>query len=70
MAKYNLIGIDGNAYSIMGYVKNAMKKEGMSSEEINDYTEDATSGDYNHLLSTSVAMIEMLNKKYDDYDKC
>ena len=28
--KYNLVGIDGNAYSIMGYVTDAMKEEGFS----------------------------------------
>jgi len=28
MEKYNLIGIDGNAFSVMGYVQNAMKHEG------------------------------------------
>lgn len=58
---YSLVGIDGNAYSIMGYVQNAMKKEGKSREEIQAYLKDAQSSDYSHLLSVSHKMIEELN---------
>lgn len=36
--KYNLVGIDGNAFSVMGYVRNAMRAEGFSREEIEAYT--------------------------------
>ena len=32
--KYNLVGIDGNAYSVMGYVIQAMKRERFSKSEI------------------------------------
>ena len=61
--KYNLVGIDGNAYSVMGYVIQAMKREGFSKSEIDDYQADAKSGDYNHLLSVSAEMIEKCNNK-------
>lgn len=37
MEKYDLIGIDGNAFSIMGYVVSCMKKEKMSKDKIDDY---------------------------------
>lgn len=70
--KYSLVGVDGNAYAVMGYVRNAMKKEHCSSEEIEKYTNDAKSGDYNHLLVVSLEMIEMLNEDIgddeDDFD--
>ena len=56
--KYNLVGIDGNAYSVMGYVIQAMKREGFSKSEIDDYQADAMSDDYNHLLSVSAEMID------------
>lgn len=62
MEKYNLVGIDGNAFSVMGYVMNAMKSEGKTREEINKYREDAMSDDYNHLLSVSVEMIDKLSQ--------
>lgn len=60
--KYSLIGIDGNAFSVMGYVRSAMKKEGKSQDEINKYIEDAKSGDYNNILSASLDMVDKLNK--------
>lgn len=59
--KYNLVGVDGNAYSIIGYVRKAMSTEKCSREEINRYLEDAMSDDYHHLLVVSVAMIDKLN---------
>lgn len=31
---YSIVGIDGNAYSIMGYVEKAMKDCGCAEEEI------------------------------------
>ena len=61
--KYNLVGIDGNAYSVMGYVIKAMKRERFSKSEIDDYQADAKSDDYNHLLSVSAEMIEKCNNK-------
>ena len=66
--KYNLVGIDGNAFSVMWYVREAMRKEGYSIEERKAYTDDATSGDYNHLLVVSIDMINKLNEKYSDVE--
>ena len=59
--KYTLAEEDGNAYAIMGYVCKAMKREGKSNEEIDNYLEDAKSGDYRHLIDISVEMCERLN---------
>ena len=75
--KYNLVGVDGNAFVVMGYVRDAMRKEGCSLEEQKAYTEDAMSGNYSHLLYVSIDMIEKLNEKrqdefndeYDDEDE-
>ena len=61
--KYTLVGIDGNAYSVMGYVSQCMKNEGMSKEEIQNYRKDAMSGDYNNLLLVSQEMIDFLNEQ-------
>ena len=62
MEKYNLVGVDGNAFSVMGYVAKAMRNEGKTREQIDAYYADAKSGDYNHLLSVSFQMIDELNK--------
>lgn len=48
--KVKLVGEDGNAFSILGRVQKAMMRAGVDKGEINAYIEDATSGDYNHLL--------------------
>lgn len=61
--KYSLIGVDGNAFSIMGYVRRAMKETGFTREEIEAYTKDATSGDYKHLLVVSIDIIDRCNEK-------
>ena len=63
MKKYDLCGVDGNAYSVMGYVTRAVRKEGRSQIEINSYLKDAQSADYDHLLATSVVMIDTLNEE-------
>lgn len=63
MAKYNLVGVDGNAFSIMGYVRNAMKKEGVPAQDIAKYTHMAMAGDYNELIRVSMIEIDSLNKK-------
>lgn len=59
--KYTLADVDGNAFAIMAYVRSAMKREGKSNEEIDNYLKDAQSGDYHHLLEVSVEMCEKLN---------
>ena len=61
--KYNLVGIDGNAYSIMGYVIDAMKEEGFSKAERDEYLRDAMSSDYNHLLCVSIDYVEQCNER-------
>lgn len=66
---YSLVGIDGNAFSVLGYVRRAMKENGYSKEDINAYIQDAMSDDYNHLLVVSVKMVDDINAKngYDEY---
>jgi len=46
-----LVGEDGNAFAILGRVKRALAKAGMH-EEAKAFMEEATAGDYNHLLAT------------------
>lgn len=63
MKTYNLIGIDGNAHAIMGYVSNAMKENGYSKDEISSYMEAAKMGSYGQLLSISQRYINVINAK-------
>jgi hypothetical protein len=64
--KYSLVGVDGNAFSIMGYVAKAMRREGKSKEEIDKYYELAESSDYHNLLTVSADKIHQLNKSLED----
>ena len=48
--KVKLSGTDGNAFSVLGKVKAAMKKGGIDDLIIREFIGEATSGDYNHLL--------------------
>lgn len=40
-----------NAFEIMGAVSKALKRAGASKEEINQYTMDSMSGDYDNLTA-------------------
>lgn len=64
--RYTLVGVDGNAYSVMGYVKGAMREVGMSQDEQKAYVADATSGNYNHLLYVSMDMLEKCNERLEN----
>ena len=62
MTKYpeievSLIGQDGNAFAIMGAVSNALRKAGVSKEEINQYTSESMSGDYDNLLRVATEWV-------------
>ena len=61
--KYDLVGIDGNAFSVMGYVIKAMKRENFSAADVSKYQKQAMSGDYNNLLRVSMEWVDKCNKK-------
>ena len=48
----NLIGVNGNAFMIMGVFRKQARNEGWSQDEIDTVITEAKSGDYNHLLAT------------------
>ncbi|WP_461365998.1 hypothetical protein [Candidatus Darwinibacter acetoxidans] len=57
--RVKLIGEDGNAFAILGRVKRALEQGGVPQAEINQYFKEATSGDYNHLLATTMEWCEV-----------
>lgn len=54
-----LTGTDGNAGAIMGACTRAMRRGGVSTEEINAFRTECMSGDYDHLLQTCMAWVEV-----------
>jgi hypothetical protein len=48
----DLVGEDGNAFSILARVTRAMKRAHIDKNEIDTFIKEATSGDYDNLLCT------------------
>lgn len=61
--KYDLVGINGNAYSIIGYTSRAMKETGFTYDEIADYKRSAMKSDYDNLLYVSAQKIDEVNER-------
>jgi hypothetical protein len=53
-----LSGQDGNAFAILGRTTAALRAAGVPQEEIDAYFAEATSGDYDHLLQTTMAWVD------------
>lgn len=54
-----LTSIDGNAFSIMGATTKAMRRAGIPKEEQDKYFAEATSGDYDDLISTTLKWVSV-----------
>ena len=50
--KLQLVGLDVNAFAIMGAFQKAARRDGWTKEEIDAVLTECMSGDYNHLLAT------------------
>ena len=50
LVELKLVGLDGNAFCLMGAFKEAARKQGTPKAEIDDVINDCMSSDYNHLL--------------------
>ncbi len=59
--KFSLTGLNGNAWCIMAYVSEAMRKSGVAPAQRNEYVKQATGGDYNNLVALSQGVIDKLN---------
>lgn len=54
-----LSGTDGNAFALMGKVSKALRRAKVPQEEISQFREEATSGDYDHLLRTCMEWVDV-----------
>ncbi len=54
-----LVGHDGNAFSIMGCVKQALKRAGADKEYIDEYLTEASEKDYDDLLVVSMKYVDV-----------
>ncbi len=54
-----LVGGDGNAFAVMGAVKQAMRRGGVDRAELDEFQQECMSGDYNHLLATCMRWVDV-----------
>ena len=54
-----LTGQDGNAMMILGLVQRGMRRAGLTAEEMDEWRNEATSGDYDHLLQTCMRWVNV-----------
>lgn len=57
--KLNLVGLDGNAFNLMGQFQKRAREEGWDSDEISYVIEKCMSGDYNNLLCVLMEYCDM-----------
>jgi len=64
MTKYpdvtvKLVGTDGNAFSLMGKVRKALKQAGASAEDVTQFSNEAMAGTYDDLLITIMGWVNV-----------
>lgn len=53
-----MIGQDGNGFTIIGRVSAALRKAGVEQAEITEFQNEATSGNYDNLLQTVTRWVD------------
>ena len=53
-------GQDGNAFAIMGAVTKALRQNGYTPDDIDEYKKEAMSGDYDNLLRVTMEWVEVV----------
>ena len=61
-----LIGVNGNAFALMGYFQERAKRQGWSKDEIEIVINEAMSSDYSHLITTLDSHLELEELRDDD----
>ena len=56
--KVKLVGEDGNAFSIIGRVRRELRRAGRA-DLVEEFTKEATSGDYNKVLQTAMKYVDV-----------
>lgn len=57
--KLKLVGMDGNAWSIMGLAQRAWRKAKLPEDDLKKIMNEARRGDYNHLLATMIEYFDV-----------
>lgn len=54
-----LSGHDGNAGSMIGRTKDALRRAGADASELAEFSSDAYSGDYDHVIQTIMKWVDV-----------
>lgn len=57
--KLRLTNTSSNAFAIIGKAKETLRLAGISREEINEFINEATNGDYNNVLQTCMRWMDV-----------
>jgi hypothetical protein len=66
--KYSLVGVNGNAFALMGYTGRALKNEGLR-DKVDEMYAKATSGDYDNLIRVCLEYLDLANEAAGDTDE-
>lgn len=61
MQRFDLVGVDGNAFSLMGYTARALKTAGLG-DLVKEMQDKAMSGDYNNLICVCDEYVQKANE--------
>lgn len=65
MARYSLVGVDGNAFAIMGYTARALRSTNHS-DLVKQMQNEAMAGDYWNLIAVCDKYIDLANDGLED----
>jgi hypothetical protein len=68
MPKYDLVGVDGNVFSLIGYTGNALKREGLR-DLIPEMQKKAMSSDYDNAIRTCMEYLDLANQAAGDEEE-
>lgn len=66
--KLKLVGLDGNAFFLLGKFRKEAQRQGVPQDKIDAITDDAKSGNYDHLLQVLIAHTEDPGEVEDEED--
>lgn len=56
----SLVGENGNTFVIVGKVRKALRRHGVPSSEIEEFSQEALSGDYDKVLQTCMGWVSVI----------
>jgi len=68
MSRFTLVGVDGNAFSVMGYTQRCLKQAGLE-DKIHEMRIKAMDGDYSNCICVCLEYVEMANKALEMEDE-